>query len=266
MKTIVSLYFLVSFIDGSFAAIGTSTGYRHENRDPTRLESQTVALLKKKFGYPLLDSELKTLRELSDSDEYVNFLSKKYPQHAPFTTFQDFFYKVPPSIELYYDVFFRKQLGVQRMEDVGDDELLIAYAYMAAYWTLGAYERGGDQSPVQRLNSCSRIGQYILAKTPEGRKFLYHRLGIDPTTKHVPWLLILDTFEPLLWLATPIREEDGRWIRSLFDKYGQYDGILRLAVQDPMLLDRILYTFSTHTTFLRWLYDPIDVDGTLGKQ
>ena len=265
MKTITSLYLLVSFICGLFS-IDTSPEYRHEDRELTKFERQAIALLKKKFDYPLLDTELKTLRELSDSDEYVNFLSKKYPEQAPFTTFKDCFYKIRPPKELYFEVFFKKQLDVQRIEDVGDDELFIAYAYMAAYWTLGAYERGGDQSPVQRLNSCYRIGQYILAKTPEGREFLYRRLGIDPTTKHVPWLLILDTFEPLLWLATPIREEDGRWIKSLFDKYGRYEGMLRLAVQDPMLLDRILYTFSTDTTFLRWLYDPIDVDGTLRKR
>lgn len=266
MKTIVALYFFLSFTSGLFSFLSASPEYRHEDRELTGLERQTVSLLERKFSHQLLDRELKTLRELSDSDEYVNFLSKKYPEQAPFTTFQDCFYRVLPPKELYFDAFFKKQFDVQRIEDVGDDEFFIAYAYMAAYWTMGAYERGGDQSPVQRLNNYYRIGQYILAKTPKGRQFLYHRLGIDPTTKHVPWLLILDTFEPLLWLATPIREEDGRWIKSLFDKYGQDEGMLRLAVQDPMLLDRILYTFSTDTTFLKWLYDPIDVDGTLRKR
>ena len=115
--------------------------------------------------------------------------------------------------------------------------------------------------------NCCRIGQYILAKTPEGRKFLETGTSVlTQNAKHVPWLLILDTFEPLLWLAAPIRAEDGRWIKSLFAEYGQSDGMLRLVVQDPMLFDRILYAFSTDTTFLKWLYDPIDVDGELHRR
>lgn len=265
MKTVVSLYVLFSVI-GGLSNIGILPEYRHEDRELTRLERETVAQLKERFRHELLDMGLITLRELSDSDEYINFLSKKYPEYAPFTTFQDFFYKVPPSKQLYFDRFFKERLDVQRIEDVGDDEFFIAYAYMAAYWTMGAYERGGDESPIRRLNSSCRIGQYILAKTPEGRKFLERRLGIDPTTKHVPWIRILDTFEPLLWLATPIREEDGRWIKSLFAKYGQNDGILHLVVQDPMLFDRILYTFSTDTTFLKWLYNPIDVEAKYSRR
>ncbi len=264
MKTIISLYFIFSLF-GGFSTTDTLFKYKHEDRQLTGLERQAIAELKKEFSGELLDVNLKTLRELSDSDAYVNFLSKKYPEYAPITAFQDFFYRVRPPKQLYFDLFFKEQFGVETIEDVGDDEFFIAYAYMAAYWTLGAHERGGDVSPIQRLNNCCRVGQYILAKTPEGRKLLERRLDIDPTTKHVPWLRILDTFEPLLCLATPIREEDGRWIKSLFAKYGQSDGMLRLVVRDPMLFDRILYTFSTDTTFLRWLYDPIDVDGTLGR-
>lgn len=259
METVVSFYFIFSVISG-FSNISISPEYGHEDRELTQLERETIDLLKKRFHRELLDIGLITLRELSDSDEYVNFLSKKYPEYAPFTTFQDFFYRVPPPKQLYFDLFFKEQLDVQRIEDIGDDEFFIAYAYMAAYWTMGAYERGGDESPIRRLNSSCRIGQYILAKTPEGRKFLERRLGIDPTTKHVPWIRVLDTFEPLLWLATPIREEDGRWIKNLFAKHGQDDGILHLVVQDPMLFDRILYTFSTDTTFLKWLYNPINTE------
>ena len=75
----MSLYFLVSFIWGLFA-IDTSPEYRHEDRELTKFERQTVALLKKKFDYPLLDTELKTLRELSDSDRICQLPLKKVPR------------------------------------------------------------------------------------------------------------------------------------------------------------------------------------------
>ena len=130
---------------------------------------------------------------------------------------------------------------------------------------MGAYERGGDEPPSLRLSSSHRIGQYIIAKTPMGKKLLEHRLGIQDINID-DWEIILTTFEPLLWLSTPIREADERWIKSLFDKHGQSDGLLRLIVQDPMLFDRILYTFSTDTTLLRWLYDTVDVDAKLHER
>lgn len=243
--------------------------YKHEDREFTKFEEETVTLLKKKFPNALLNKDLETLRELSDSDEYVNFLSKKYPEQAPFTTFQDFFHKIllpKKHQELYFSLFFKKQLNVHRIEDVEDDEFFVAYAYMAAYWTMGAFQRGGDISPSRRLNNSLRIGQYIIAKTPKGRKLLERRLSIDLTTKDLPWILILDTFDPLIRFSRSVREEDERWIKSLFDKYGQSDGILRLVIQDPILFDRILYTFSTDTTFLKWLYNPIDVDGKFRKR
>ena len=268
MKTIISLCFLFLLIDGLFTA-GISTAYKHEDREFTKFEEKTVTLLKKKFPGELLNKDLETLRELSDSDEYVNFLSKKYPEQAPFTTFQDFFHKVllpKKHKELYFNLLFKKQLNVQRIEDVEDDEFFVAYAYMATYWTMGAFQRGGDISPSRHLNSSLCIGQYIIAKTPKGRKLLERRLGIDPITKDLPWILILDTFDPLMRFSTSVREEDEHWIKILFNKYGQSDGMLRLVVQDPMLFDRILYTFSTDTTFLKWLYNPIDVDGKNRKR
>ena len=243
-----------------------STIYKHKHRELTPLEKEIFDLLKKKFPGELLNKNLETLRELSDSNEYLNFLSKKYPEQVPFTTFQDIFYKIlPPNQELYFNLFFQKQLNIQTIKDIEDDEFFVAYAYMAAYWTMGAYERGGDEPPSLRLSSSHRIGQYIIAKTPMGKKLLEHRLGIQDINID-DWEIILTTFEPLLWLSTPIREEDERWIKSLFDKHGQSDGLLRLIVQDPMLFDRILYTFSTDTTFLRWLYDTVDVDAKLHER
>ncbi len=58
---------------GLYAA-DTATKYKHEDRALTALDKETVALLKKKFPGELLDKKLKTLRELSESSEYLNFL------------------------------------------------------------------------------------------------------------------------------------------------------------------------------------------------
>ena len=61
----------------------TATKYKHEARALTALEKETVTLLIQQFPGELLDKKLKTLRELSESSEYLNFLSERYPNFAP---------------------------------------------------------------------------------------------------------------------------------------------------------------------------------------
>ncbi len=233
------------------------TEYKHEDREPTKLEKQTFDILKKKFTGELLDKNLETLHLLSDSDEYVNFLSKKYPEHAPFTAFQDFYYTVLPPEE-YYFKFFQEQFGVQSMKEINTDELSLAHEAASGTWVFWAYKRGGDLSPHLRGLPQRNAMRTFLTK-PKGRKMLERRGVIGPNEKPS-----YDHIRPIVFSLSAIgsaqREEDFRWIKSLFKKHGQSDGMIWLAVQNPILLDRILYAFSTDTTFLKSVFDPIKLD------
>ena len=103
----------------------TATKYKHEDRALTALEKETVALLKKKFPGELLDKKLKTLRELSESSEYLSFLSERYPNLAPFAAFEDFDKKVVPPKERYLK-FCQDYLGIAKAEEITDDETVRA--------------------------------------------------------------------------------------------------------------------------------------------
>ena len=94
---------------------------------------------------------------------------------------------------------------------------------------------------------------------------LKRRLGIETTGQlaHLDWRIIGRVFPLILLTGHAHLDEDVRWIKTLFEKHGQSDGSLRIAVQDPILFYRILYAFSTHDTFLKCLYDPIDVDARI---
>ena len=204
----------------------------------------------------MLDENLETLHFLSDSDAYVSFLSKKHPEHAPITAFQDFYYTVPPPKEYYFQ-FFAEHFGVSSIEDIDADELSLAHETASGTWAFWGHKHGGDKAPSLR-GLPQRNGIRTLMGTQKGRKILESRGVIKPNEK-IGFYSIRDIFFALDAIGSAQREEDFRWIKHLFDKHGESDGMIWLAVQDPILLDRILYTFSTHTTFLKSVFDPIEI-------
>jgi hypothetical protein len=236
---------------GLYAA-DTATKYKHEDRALTALDKETVALLKKKFPGELLDKKLKTLRELSESSEYLNFLSERYPNFAPFASFEDFDKKVVPPKERYLK-FCQEYLGIAKAEEITDDEQFVLHHLATSAWAQSAFRRGDDRPPYLQSGKPYRPGQLIVTK-PIARKMLKRRLGIE-----TPDFRIIGRVFPFIILtANAHLDEDVRWIKTLFEKHGQSDGSLWIAVQDPILFYRILYAFSTHDTFLKCLYDPID--------
>ena len=253
MKYCTALCLLI-WITG-FAVASELKIYTHEKRDPTPLEKTYFETLKKQFPGEVLDANLETLHLLSDSDEYVQFLSKKYPEHAPFTTFQGFFYTVLPPKARYFP-FFKQQFGVETIEEIDTDELFIAHAYASSSWVSRGYNRGGDKLPVP-----TRYGIQLLITTPRGRKMLERRLGIERHRKTDidDMGRILRTFQTLLNFGGKQLEEDVRWIKTLFEEHGPSEGMLWLAVQDPRLFELILYTFSTDKTFLTSVFDPLEI-------
>jgi len=239
----------------------TAAEYKHVKREPTALEKKTHALLKQRFPGEVLNTELKTFRELSESPEYLNFLSQRYPNLAPFTTFEMRFNKLLPSKERYFK-FFNEQFNVESIKEITADEHFVAHAFTSGYWTSAAYRRGADK-PIH-LRPGSRRAPPLAMRTlvqPKGREMLERRLGIKSKGTFTPadWALIISTFGPLIRLSAIHLDEDVRWIKTLIKKHGQSDGLLWLVVQDPILFERILYAFSTKEAFLKCLYDPIDV-------
>lgn len=258
MKTLTYFYLLFFLTSGLYAI---STEYKHVERESTALEKKTYALLKQKFPGEMLNAELETLRELSQSPEYLNFLSQRYPNLAPFTTFEMLFNKLLPSKERYFK-FFNEQFNIESIKEITDDEHFVAHSFASGFWISAAYRRGADK-PIHLRPGSRRSpppGMRGLAQ-PKGRKILERRLGIESkgTLTNADWVLIISTFGSLIKLSSIHLDEDVRWIKTLIKKHGQSDGLLWLVVQDPILFERILYAFSTKDTFLKCLYDPIDV-------
>ena len=126
-----------------------------------------------------------------------------------------------------------------------------------------AYKEGGD------LPHSERTGEFVpsprtwprLIATSAAREMLERRFGIDATIRLMPaeWTLIVRHYGiPLLSVAKAHLAEDRRWIKAVFEKHGTAEGSLWIALQDPLLFNRIFYAFTTDETFLTYVYSPVD--------
>ena len=248
MKT-VTVYLLFFMITGLYAA---PTEYKHEEREFTTLEKETFDLLKERFPGELLDPKLETLRALSESLAYITFLEKKYPNFAPFLDLVDFDERVMPPKDRYLK-FCQDYLNIPAVDEITDDEQYVVHHIATSAWALEASQRGKDRQPSLQSGKPYRLGQ-VLAFKPMGKEIIKHR-NAQPSA-----------FAFVGLISRVHLDEDVRWIKTLFEKHGKSDGMLWVAVQEPMLFYRILYAFSTDTTFLKCLYDPIDVDAERRKR
>ena len=257
MKMLTVFCLLCLHVGGVFTAAEYPV-YEHAATEPTSLGRETFDVLKRRFPGEILDEKLKTLRELAGSTEYLTFLSKRYPS-LEIKAFEDVANKVTPPKERYFQ-FFNEHLYVPTVEEIQDEEQWVIHHLATSSWCNTAYQRGGDTIPGMRKGAIDRPGPLIITK-PIGRKVLEHRLFIDSTHEKLTpedWGTFLFIFRHLNALAHLHLDEDVRWLKTLFEKHGQSEGMLSVAVRDPILLDRLLHAFSTDTTLLKWLYDPVE--------
>ena len=240
--------------------------YKHVDRSLNVLEQKTFDILKEKFPGEVIDGGLKTLREISKSQEYLDFLSEKYPYLKPVESFEIIDKKVVPPKTLYFK-FFNETLLIPTLEEVQGDEQWVVHRIMTTKWAFYGAKRG-NQSIYVRPNGQDRKGHIF--KMPLGDTVIERRLGIKPKknyTQDQEEFRILVLFDqPLFTLAQVHLDEDTRWLKTLFAKHGRSDGMLWAIIQDPILFDRILYTFATDIAFLKCAYDPIDVDAETRKK
>ena len=255
MKALIVFCLLCLLISGVCTA-AEYPAYEHAETEPTSLERETFDILKRKFPGEVLDEKLSTLRELAGSTEYLTFLSKSYP-HLDIKAFEDIANKVVPPKTRYFK-FFDEQLYVPTVDEIQDDEHWVIHHMATSSWVTDAYQFGGDTIPEMRKGAVPRPGTLIVSK-PIGREVLEDRLYIDSGHEKLTpsdWHTIFWVFRGLGYLMESHLDEDVRWIKTLFEKHGQSDGMLWVAIRAPILLDRILYAFSTDKTFLKCLYAP----------
>ncbi len=265
MRTLAWLVLLFWLSGGVFAA----AEYLHEAREPTALEQAAFARLKNKFPGAVLDANLRTFRNLAESPEYLTFLAEAYPDAAPLKAFEEIIdfekimNRILPPKERYLS-FYRAQFGAGTVDEVTDEEHFLVHFDVTTKWVREASKAGGELSNAERTDGMRRMSGRTPARlmgTSAAREMLARRFGIDATIKltQAEWTPIVQYFKmPLGEVADAHLAEDVRWIKTVFETYGQADGSLQIALQDPLLFNRIVYAFNTDKTFLTWVYPPVD--------
>ena len=265
MKSLAWFVLLVWLSGGVFAA---AANYSHEDREPTALEQAAFTRLRQKFPGDILDANLQTFRRLAKSPEYLTFLAAAYPDAAPvkafeaIINFEKIINRILPPKERYLP-FYREQFGVDSVDEVTAAEHFLVHFEVTGAWRHDASKEGGD------LPNSERTGEFVpsprtparLMATSTAREMLERRFGIDATIRLMQgeWTLIVRHFKmPLLNVAEAHRAEDRRWIKAVFEKHGTAAGSLWIALQDPILFNRIFYAFTTDETFLTYVYSPVD--------
>ena len=260
------LFFVISILTETLA-------YKHPENQPTPKEKAAFGRLKKKFSGKLLDKDFNTLRELSESPEYLQFLSEVHPPRylgylkesekdvPPFETFIQFVKTALPPRECYFK-FFKEQFFYSIPEDIQDEELAFIHLIATAEWGTEVEKRIGIAFRRTRPSIST-----ILSK-PEAIKWLAQKGIIEKKEKLLPpdWTRIVSVFMHLGPVVVENQDEDIRWIKTRFEEHGKNDGILWMAVQDPFLFDRILYVFHDPSIFLKWIDASTDAENNTLEQ
>ena len=104
-------------------AVGGETTAQVEILDPGPIAPELTPAedifptLRRMFPKTILDADLKTLREVTRSQPYLDFLTQESPREAPFQTFDEYLEGAPPDVERYLP-FLEKWIGAPTDKDI----------------------------------------------------------------------------------------------------------------------------------------------------
>ena len=259
MKILISVYISILLAGGGFAHPMENT---HEPREATRLEKETFHLLKKKFPGEILDQNLKTLNEIAQMPEYQDFLTKAYPVTKPIQeieeiiNFEKTVNKILPPKESYL-TYYTEYFHIKALEEVEDFEHLFIHLQLTDNWVYHAIKLGEDISRNARPKETRLPSIMKLMKTPLFRKMMEARFGISAKLEMSPDVMteiVRYVGIPMHRMTKVLLSTDAHRISTLFKKHGSADGMLWIAIQYPVLFERIRYAFTTNTTFINYLH------------
>lgn len=221
-------------------AVGGETTAPVEILDPGPIATEPTPAedifptLRRMFPKTILDADLKTLREVTRSQPYLDFLTQESPREAPFQTFDEYLESAPPDVERYLP-FLEKWIGAPTDEDI---------------------------AIVHRLTVASREANFILYREDFGAKDVWEifdkKLGLfsGPLVEEFlernqlkagQFSRIFETF------VAQTEQTDARWLHEQLEEHGEDEGLLWSAIGNPVLIGELLQNLSNPDLFLRWV-------------
>ncbi|MYB94300.1 hypothetical protein F4054_10740 [Candidatus Poribacteria bacterium] len=213
-------------------------------RPPTIAE--TMAALRLEFPGNVLDEDFTKIREIINSETYVEFLKRTYPQENQFQNFDEFWELASVDTEAYLE-FLNTYFKPPHAAPTAADVSVLHYMTMVDRHVNVRLYHGEDKKRDMFFDMMSNdlveswLEQHFF--TGDDTDLL---LMMEVLVNHAIWVDYL-------------QEKDQESVQALFLEHGRQKGFLRVALEEPVRLGYILKDFTDTQVFKRW------VDGEFSK-
>lgn len=208
---------------------------------PKPTPEDTFAKLKMLFPKPILDGDFSTLSEVTTSKTYLDFLTQEYRTAKPFKTLADYLDVAKPDPER-YKPFLKESIGKSDEEDIAIAHQL-TLEYRCANVIL--YQMMHDGNPENVLKAIFAVLEKKLSVLDEAPVKAWMEIHLPPDQAK-------EFFTALEHFVTETERKDALFIQEQFEQHGKDNGLLWLAVRNPVLTAEILNNFTNTNIFLRW--------------
>ena len=200
---------------------------------------ETFSQLKTEFGRNLLDDNFKILRSLTHSKVYLGYLERVFPADEPFQTFDDFISMTPPPAE-WYRSFLEKYF-----QDINEDDIVAADTLIdkLLHGNFLAYQ-GRNRLVV--FSNRAAAWQLPIVKEWIELRFEVKKGPIDAQKFN-------NFTKGAQTLTKKIDSKQAQLVQNYFDEYGENEGVIWLALHEPLLLGRLLTHFTNAKVFRKWV-------------
>lgn len=219
----------------------TETGNLQSDTAGEALFQETFTQLRGMFKNPILDEDFKTLKQVINANVYLDFLKQTYRIEKPFETLKDFIAVASPPKDKYQDFLN------QHFENVTEADFQALHLLTLNYRKTDIIMMHADQTKDRKAMQDAIQGKISIFKKGPISTWFKNRMSGQNHGKRVAFLLSVENF------TTKTQKADTDWIQAQFKAHGQDDGLLRIALQKPILIDEIVSNFLNTDLFLKWV-------------
>ena len=204
-------------------------------------QKETFSELKTEFGRNLLDDNFRILRSLTRSEAYLGYLERAFPTDEPFQTFDEFISMMPPPAE-WYRSFLEKYF-----QDINEGDIVAADALIDEL-------QHGNFLVYQGGNKLVLFSTRVKAwRLPIVKEWIEQRFEVKGPIDAEKFAEKFNDFtKGAETLAKKIDSKQAGLVQTYFDEYGENEGVIWLAIQEPLLLGRLLTHFTNAKVFRKW--------------
>ena len=207
-------------------------------RLPTMAEM--TAQLRLEFPGNVLDNDFTRIQDIINSETYIDFLKRTYPQENQFQNFDEFWALVSVDEEPYVELL-NTHLKPPRPAPTAEDVDILRYMTLH-HRSLNVRTYHGENQ--------GRESTVDMMMNEPVNSWLEQRLFDAEGVNFLLWIKILAYH---LILVEDLQEEDRAKIQALFVEYGVQKGVLRVALQEPVSLGYVLKDFTDVHVFRKWV-------------